>query len=246
MIPIRDDAPRFCTPYVNYFLVATNVVVFIGEMLLPPRQREALLFQLGFLPVKVTALLSGIHHIKAYGFVFPVSPDTALLPVLTSMFLHATWLHLIFNMWALWIFGDNIEDYLGHFRYLIFYFLSGVGAAALHYAINSGSTLPTVGASGAIAGVMGAYLILYPSARVLTLVPLLFFITFINLPAWLVLGFWFVAQFLSGTATAIAPSSQASGGVAVWAHVGGFLCGIGLIKLFPKRPRRFRVGAWYG
>jgi hypothetical protein len=245
MIPIRDDAPRFCTPYVNYFLVAINVVVFIFEKL-HPRQLDALMFQFGFVPVKVTALLSGIQRVNAHGFVYHVSPDTALLPVLTSMFLHASWLHLIFNMWALWIFGDNVEDYLGHFRYLVFYFLTGTGAAALHYAINSRSALPTVGASGAIAGVMGAYLILYPSAKVLTLVPLLFFITFINLPAWLVLGFWFLAQFLSGTATAIAPSASTSGGVAVWAHVGGFLCGIGLIKLFPKRPRRLRVGAWYG
>jgi membrane associated rhomboid family serine protease len=244
MIPIRDDAPRFGTPYVNYVLVAINVFVFLSEAALPPRQREALLFQLGFVPLKVTALLNGVHHVSTHGFLFHISPDAALLPVLTSMFLHASWLHLIFNMWGLWIFGDNVEDYLGHFRYLLFYLLTGTGAAALHYALNSGSTLPTVGASGAIAGVMGAYLVLFPSARVLTLVPLLFFITFINLPAWLVLGFWFVAQFLSGTATAIAPASQAAGGVAVWAHVGGFLCGIGLIKLFPRRPRRYHFGAW--
>jgi membrane associated rhomboid family serine protease len=175
----------------------------------------------------------------------PVTLDTAFLPVLTSMFLHASWLHLIFNMWALWIFGDNVEDYLGHFWYLVFYFVSGIGAATLHYFLNYGSGLPSVGASGAIAGVMGAYLVLFPSARVLTLVPLFVFITFINLPAWLVLGYWFVAQFLSGAATAIAYSNQTSGGVAFWAHVGGFLTGVSLTKLFPSRPRRYKFGPRY-
>jgi membrane associated rhomboid family serine protease len=241
MIPIRDDAPRFSTPYVNYFIMAANVIVFLFEVLLPPPQRDVLMFQFGFLPAKVTALLSGVHQISTHGVVLPVTSDTAFVPVFTSMFLHASWLHLIFNMWALWIFGDNIEDYLGHFRYLIFYFLSGTGAAALHYVLNAGSGIPSVGASGAIAGVMGAYLVLYPSARVLTLVPI-GFIFFIHLPAWLVLGYWFVAQFLSGAATAIAYSNQTSGGVAFWAHVGGFLSGIGLIKLFPTRPRRYRFG----
>jgi membrane associated rhomboid family serine protease len=246
MIPIRDDAPRFGTPYVNYFLIAANVVVFLFEVLLPPPQREALMFQFGFLPAKVTALLAGMHTIDTQGLVMHVTADSALVPVLTSMFLHASWLHLIFNMWWLWIFGDNVEDYLGHFRYLLFYLLAGLGAATLHYLLNTSSGVPSVGASGAIAGVMGAYLVLFPTARVLTLVPLIVFITFIHLPAWLVLGFWFVLQFLSGAATSIAYSNQTSGGVAFWAHVGGFLSGIGLIKLFPTRPRRYKVGAWYG
>ena len=236
MIPIRDDAPRFGTPYVNYLLVALNVVVFLFELTLRPAARDALMFQFGFVPAHLTTLIAG-HSMHA---------DVALVPVLTSMFMHASWLHLIFNMWALWIFGDNIEDYLGHFRYLMFYFLSGLGAAALHYLMNANSRIPSVGASGAIAGVMGAYLILFPSARVLTLVPLFVFITFVNLPAWLVLGYWFIVQFLSGAATAIAYSSQTTGGVAFWAHIGGFLAGIGLIKLFPTRPRRYRFGAWYG
>jgi membrane associated rhomboid family serine protease len=235
MIPIRDDAPRFSTPYVNYFIMAANVVVFLFELSLPEPLRNRLMFQFGFVPEKLTALISGAHQISTHGV------DAAFVPIFTSMFMHASWLHLIFNMWALWIFGDNIEDYLGHFRYLIFYFLSGTGAAALHYVLNAGSGIPSVGASGAIAGVMGAYLVLYPSARVLTLVPI-GFIFFIHLPAWLVLGYWFVAQFLSGAATAIAYSNQTSGGVAFWAHVGGFLSGIGLIKLFPTRPRRYRFG----
>jgi membrane associated rhomboid family serine protease len=244
MIPIRDDAPRFGTPYVNYFLLAANTVVFLFERMLSAWQRNLLVFEFGFIPAKVTALLGGVHHISTRGLHLAVTPDTALVPVLTSMFLHASWLHLIFNMWALWIFGDNVEDYLGHFWYLVFYLLSGCGGAILHYVFNSGSGIPSVGASGAIAGVMGAYLILYPSARVLTLVPLLFFFTFIHLPAWLVLGYWFLVQFLSGAATAIAYSSQTSGGIAVWAHVGGFATGATLIKLFPSRPRRYRFGNW--
>jgi membrane associated rhomboid family serine protease len=246
MIPIRDDAPRFSTPYVNYFLIAVNVVVFLFEVALPSPLRNRLMFQFGFLPVRVTALLQGVHyvHVNSAGLLLPVTPQSALLPVLTSMFIHASWLHLIFNMWWLWIFGDNVEDYLGHFFYVVFYLLAGGGAALLHYALNAGSALPSVGASGAIAGVMGAFLILFPSARVLTLVPIIFFFTFINLPAWLILGYWFVLQFLSGTATAIAYSHQTGGGVAFWAHVGGFITGIALIKLFPTRPRRYRFSTW--
>jgi membrane associated rhomboid family serine protease len=167
-----------------------------------------------------------------------VSLVSAFLPLLTSMFLHASWLHVIFNMWALWIFGDNVEDYLGHFRYLGFYLVSGLIAGAVHILFNWGSPVPTVGASGAIAGVMGAYFLLFPSARVLTLVP--FFFVFLTwLPAWIILGYWFVVQFLSGAATAVAYSNQTTGGVAVWAHVGGFIAGLAMIKLLPSRPQRF-------
>jgi membrane associated rhomboid family serine protease len=233
MIPLRDDAPRFGTPYVNYFLIGLNLLVFIFEVLLPPAARETLIFQFGFVPGKVTALLHGGPSITTEG---------ALVPVFTSMFLHASWLHVISNMWVLWIFGDNIEGHLGHFPYLLFYLLSGVFASVLHTLFNTGSAIPSVGASGAIAGVMGAYFVLFPSARVLTLVPFLF-IFFLWLPAWIVLGYWFVAQFLSGTATSIARASQ-SGGIAFWAHVGGFIAGIVMIKLFPSRPRRFRYDAW--
>jgi membrane associated rhomboid family serine protease len=235
MIPIRDDAPRFGTPYVTYFLVAINSLVFLFELALAPPSRNALMYQFGIVPAHITSWVT-THR---------VPPEVALLPVLTSMFLHASWLHLIFNMWALWIFGDNIEDYLGHFRYMIFYLLSGTAAAGLHTLLNPGSQVPSVGASGAIAGVMGAYLVLFPSARVLTLLPLFVFVTFVHLPAWLVLGYWFVAQFLSGAATSIAYAHQTSGGgVAFWAHVGGFVAGIGLIKLFPTRPRRYRLTTW--
>jgi membrane associated rhomboid family serine protease len=233
MIPIRDDAPRYSTPYVNYFLLALNVLVFLFEVFLPDPARNAFIFQFGVVPAKITGLVRGAPGINA---------EMAFVPILTGMFMHASWLHLISNMWVLYIFGDNIEDYLGHFRYLLFYLFTGVAAAFLHTAFNPLSRIPSVGASGAIAGVMGAYFVLFPSARVLTLVPFLF-VFFIWLPAWIVLGYWIVTQFLSGAATAIAYSSQTSGGIAFWAHVGGFAAGIALIKLFPSRPRRFRYDA---
>ena len=230
MIPIRDDTPRYSTPYVNYFLIALNVLVFLFEISLAPPTRQAFIFQFGVTPVRVLGAL-GMASVNV--------PHASAVPLLTSMFLHASWLHLIGNMWVLWIFGDNIEDYLGHFPYLIFYLVSGFAASALHILLNSSSNVPSVGASGAIAGIMGAYFLLFPSARVLTLVPLIMFFTFIWLPAWIVLGYWFVLQFLSGAATAIAYSNSTSGGgIAFWAHVGGFVAGLVMIKLMPQRLNR--------
>lgn len=226
MIPIRDDAPKYSTPYVTYLLIALNLLIFMFELLLGSDDRNAFVMQFGVLPAKIPAAF----HPGA-----SVSVASAFLPLLTSMFLHASWLHVIFNMWALWIFGDNVEDYLGHFRYLGFYLASGLIAGAVHILFNWGSPVPTVGASGAIAGVMGAYFLLFPSARVLTF----FFVFLAWVPAWIILGYWFVVQFLSGAATTIAYSNQSAGGVAVWAHVGGFIAGLAMIKLLPSRPQRF-------
>jgi hypothetical protein len=238
MIPLKDDQPRYSTPYVNYFLIALNTVIFIMELMIGSRGQSRLndlMFTFGMVPAQVTSALGG------HG---PAGLAGAFIPILTSMFLHASWLHIIGNMWVLYIFGDNIEDYLGHFPYLIFYLVAGFAAAVTHILLNLGSSVPTVGASGAIAGVMGAYFLLYPKARVLTLVPLIIFFTFWWLPAWIVLGYWFLIQFLSGTATAIAYSNQTTGGIAVWAHVGGFVAGIVMIKVFPQRARRYRYGTW--
>src|SRR5579864_8535490 len=229
MIPIRDDVPKYTTPYVNYFLVGLNVLVFLFEIALAPGNRNVFIMQLGIVPANVTGWLGGAPGVNL---------SSAFMPIFTSMFLHASWLHLIFNMWALWIFGDNVEDYLGHFSYLAFYLTSGILAGVAHIVFNLHSNVPSVGASGAIAGVMGAYFLLFPSARVLTLVPFFFFF-FTWLPAWVVLGYWFVVQFLSGAATSIAYSHQTSGGVAFWAHVGGFVSGLALIKLFPARAPRY-------
>ncbi|MGH9509163.1 MAG: rhomboid family intramembrane serine protease [Terriglobales bacterium] len=235
MIPLRDDAPRLATPYMTWFLLALNVVAFLFELSLQPGNRTAFFFQFGVVPDNITGALAGTGG---------MSTQAVFVPVLTSMFLHASWLHLLSNMMALWIFGDNIEGYLGHFRYLLFYLGCGVLAAAIHVLFNPSSPVPTVGASGAIAGVMGAYFLLFPSARVLTLVPLLvvFFTTW--LPAWLVLGYWFVVQFLGGAATSLATGSQSAGGIAFWAHVGGFVAGVAMIKMMPQRPQRFRYRDW--
>jgi membrane associated rhomboid family serine protease len=231
MIPVRDDQPRFSTPYVTYFLIGLNLVIFLFEAALTPESFKALLYQLGMVPANITGLLAGAR----LGLV------AAFLPTLTSMFLHGSWMHVIGNMWFLWIFGDNIEDYLGHFKYLLFYLLSGLGAAFAQVILNPHSRVPTVGASGAIAGVLGAYFLLYPRAKVLIWFPIFFFF---YLPAWVTLGYWFAMQFVSGAATSIANYSETSGGVAFWAHVGGFVAGIVLIKLFPERPRRYRYGTW--
>ncbi len=222
MIPIRDDAPKSGTPYVTYVLIALNTFVFLFEWSLSPYSLGQFIFQFGVIPAEFTSR-------------FQLSNS---LPLFSSMFLHGSWLHLIGNMLALWIFGDNIEDHLGSFRYLVLYLTSGIVASILHIAFNQNSTIPSVGASGAIAGVMGAYFLLFPRARVLTFIPLPFF--WVWLPAWIVLGYWFLGEFLSGAATSIASTANTStaGGVAVWAHVGGFIAGITLIKLFPaKRPR---------
>ena len=238
MIPIRDDQPRFSTPYVTYFIIALNAVVFLFELSVGTQGHRALnglIYQFGVVPQHFELAVQGSHKYDLPG---------QSLTILTSMFLHGGWLHIIFNMWFLWIFGDNIEDHLGHFSYLVFYLVSGFAAAVTHILLNMNSTAPTVGASGAIAGVMGAYVVLYPKARVLTLVPLIVFFTFWWLPAWVFLGYWFVLQFLSGTAMSIAETSSSAGGVAFWAHVGGFVAGVVLIKLLPERRGRYRYAAW--
>ena len=237
MIPIRDDQPRFSTPYVTYFIIALNALVFLFELSVGAQSDRALnglIYHFGVVPEHFERALAGSSTLSVPGL---------LLTILTSMFLHGGWLHIIGNMWFLWIFGDNIEDHIGHFPYLMFYLVSGFVASLTHILLNPASNVPSVGASGAIAGVMGAYFVLYPRARVLTLVPLIIFFTFWWLPAWIFLGFWFVLQFLSGTAS-IAVTSQNTGGIAFWAHVGGFVAGIVLIKILPERKRRYRYAAW--
>lgn len=232
MIPLRDDQPRFSTPYVTYFLIGLNLVAFLFEATLTPQNFKALLYQLGMVPANITGFLAGAGRMGLMA---------AFLPTLTSMFLHGSWMHVIGNMWFLWIFGDNIEDHLGHFKYLLFYLLCGLGAAFAQVILNPHSIVPTVGASGAIAGVLGAYFLLYPQAKVLIWFPILFLF---YLPAWVTLGYWFAMQFVSGAATSLASYSDTRGGVAFWAHVGGFVAGIILIKLIPERPRRYRYGTW--
>ena len=228
MIPLRDANPSHHTPLVTILLIAANLGAFLYELSLPPQGLEQLVFQLGVIPSRLTS--------------FPAHPEIgfgdAYLPLLTSMFLHGGWLHLLGNMWFLWIFGDNIEDRLGSVRFLLFYMVCGLGAGLAHALLNPGSTIPTIGASGAVAGVLGGYFILFPTAKVLTLVPF-FFLILAELPAWLILLYWFVIQFFSGTLALTAARSEA-GGVAWWAHVGGFVLGAILVRLVERR-RRIRV-----
>jgi len=212
--------------------------VFLFELSIGAEGQRALnafVFQFGVVPVHFERALAGAG---------PYTLATTWPTILTSMFLHGGWLHIIGNMWFLWIFGDNIEDHLGHFRYLLFYLACGIAAAVTHIVFNLSSNEPTVGASGAIAGVMGAYVILYPRARVLTLVVLIVFFTFWWIPAWVFLGYWFLIQFLSGAAMSIAETSRSTGGVAFWAHVGGFVTGVLLIKILPQRADRHRYSTW--
>lgn len=224
MIPLKDDAPRYTVPFVTILLIVANCLIFFYQVSLGPRLDQRLVMQYGMIPARVEAALNR-------GTV-PVGP--ALEPFFTSMFLHSGWLHLIGNMWFLWIFGDNVEDALGHFGYLIFYLTCGIFAGITHTFFSWGSRVPAIGASGAIAGVMGAYIIFYPRAKVLTLVPLIIFFFTVRLPAWVILGYWFLLQFVSGVGSI---GVQTSGGVAVWAHVGGFVLGA-VIAFLIHRPQR--------
>jgi membrane associated rhomboid family serine protease len=232
MIPLRDDQPTFSTPYINYFLIVVNFLVFAWELSVSHYALDSYMMEFGVVPHHTLAVLTGHLHAPA---------AAAILPLFTSLFLHASFFHVAGNMLFLWIFGDNVEDYLGHFTYLVFYLLSGVAASLTHILINQASRAPTVGASGAIAGVLGAYFILYPRARVLVWFPPIFFF---HVPAWLMLGYWFLMNFLSGTATAVAATSRNSGGIAFWAHIGGFVAGVIMINIFQERPQRYRYGTW--
>jgi membrane associated rhomboid family serine protease len=211
-IPLKDLNPHRTHPVINTLLILTNVIVFLYQfsqkLTLTPHQYELFQNVYATIPARIPAFLHG--H---------TSFEIAFLPLVTSMFLHANLLHLGGNMLFLWIFGDNVEDYFGHFGYLLFYFVCGIGAGLLHIAFNYHSVVPALGASGAISGVMGAYAILYPRAQVLTLV----LIFFIPLPAFIILGYWFFLQFAAGVSSV---GVAATGGVAVWAHVGGFLLGM--------------------
>ena len=225
MLPLRDDQPRYSTPFVTYFLIGLNLLIFLFESALDAGSLKNLVYQFGVVPAHFTALLAGP----------PQYPLVAVvLPFFTSMFLHGSWMHVIGNMWFLYIFGDNVEDYLGHFKYLVFYLVAGILAMGAQVATDPLSHVPTLGASGAIAGVLGAYFILYPRARVLTW----FFVFIIYIPAWIILGYWFAFQFLSGAATSLVYEGKSVGGVAFWAHVGGFIAGAIMIKIFPPRSRR--------
>jgi membrane associated rhomboid family serine protease len=229
MIPIRDNVPRQNTPIATWLLILINGVIFVFELMMPQPTLERFFYLFGIVPARFT------HPDWASWVGFPIDN---YWPFLTSMFLHGGWLHIIGNMWALWIFGDNVEDRMGPVRFVIFYLLCGLAAGVVHIVTNADSTIPTVGASGAIAGVMGAYFLLFPFARIVVLIPVFFFPFFFELPAVIYLGFWALSQLFSGTLALV--DENAVGGVAWWAHVGGFIAGIGLQFLFVRRGRAYR------
>jgi membrane associated rhomboid family serine protease len=216
-IPLKDLNPQRSFPVANVALILTNVAVFVYQLTLPPHAFQTFVLANATIPERFPDALTGHLPLQA-----------AFLPLVTSMFLHGGIAHILGNMLFLWVFGDNVEDFYGHFTYPLFYLVCGIGAGLLHVLFNWNSTLPSLGASGAISGVMGAYLVLYPRARILTLV----FIFLIPIPAVVILVLWFVLQFASGVSSL---GMAASGGVAWWAHVGGFLLGMGITNLARRR-----------
>lgn len=208
MIPLRDETRSQRRPFVTWLLIAANIAVFILQL----RDPHGMMEQYALYPAR---LIRGDQ----------------LYAILSSMFMHGGIAHILGNMWFLYIFGDNVEDVLGHFRYILFYLLAGVCGALLQVLVSSHSTIPMVGASGAISGVLGAYLVLFPGARILTLLPIFIFIQFVNIPAWIFLGYWILIQVLSGMG-----APRTGGGVAFFAHIGGFAFGF-LVALFARRRR---------
>ncbi len=216
MFPLRDTQPSYSRPVVTIILIAVNLLVFLFEFSLDDYSRN--------------------QFIALYG----LTPDNfGIVNIFTSMFIHGGWLHVLGNMWFLWIFGDNIEDILGHAKFLLFYLLCGVAAALTQTVMTAGSRVPMVGASGAIAGVMGAYMLKFPRARIETLVFIFIFFTRIDVPAWLMLIYWFAVQFFSGVGS-IGYSQASQGGTAFFAHIGGFLTGMALVNLMGARERYYR------
>jgi membrane associated rhomboid family serine protease len=242
MFPIRDDNPSFLTPYATYTIIALTVAAWIllqGLGMEPALSGS--ICRLGLIPGEL------LQTVPA-GARFPVGPNSVCIlgdasswyTPLTSMFMHGGWLHIVGNLWFLWIFGNNVEDAMGHARFVVFYLLCGLAAAAAQTLADPGSVLPMVGASGAIGGVMGAYVLLYPRVQVHLLVVFGFYATTIAVPAFFMLGYWFLVQLLSGWA-----STATEGGVAFWAHVGGFVAGGVLVLLF-RNPRLLERHPYYG
>jgi len=225
MLPLRDTIRSYSFPIINLILIGINAAVFLFEVSLSPTALDRFIFAFGMVPAQLN--LTNPQALLA-------NPG-ALITLATHMFLHGGWVHFLSNMWILFIFGDNVEDRMGSGRYLFFYLLSGLASGILQAVVDPGSRIPAIGASGAIAGVLGAYFILFPGARIVTLIPIFLFPWFIEVPALLYLGFWFISQLFSGIAALNVQSAAGMGGVAWWAHIGGFLFGVFLYRLFTPR-----------
>jgi membrane associated rhomboid family serine protease len=239
MIPISDENPVLTRTYVNWALLATifGVWLLVQRGGLEPQALMASVCNYGLVPGELTGrspLGTAVPLGEGLACVVDDEMVNWLTPI-TSMFLHGGWMHILGNALFLWVFGNNIEDSMGHGRFLAFYLLCGLAAAAAHLVVEPASPIPTVGASGAISGVLGAYLVLYPRVRVKTIVPIFVFFTVLRLPAWGILLLWFAYQLLGGLPQLLQVRPEASGGVAFWAHIGGFLAGVLLVKPFENR-----------
>jgi membrane associated rhomboid family serine protease len=245
VFPYHDENVTLRTPLVTYLIVALNVLVwFVVQGAGSPLELARSVCNLGLIPGELTlSVPPGTRFPMGDGLVCLTDPGRQVSHVLTSMFLHGSWMHLLGNMWFLWLFGNNVEDSMGRGRFVVFYLLCGIAAALMQVVTSPHSVIPMVGASGAISGVMGAYLVLYPRVRVHCLVFLGFFITTVALPAWTMLLYWLGLQFVSGLFGLL---STEGGGVAFWAHVGGFVAGMALVKVFanPEMVREHREGDW--
>ncbi len=232
MIPLRDTVRSRCTPWMTWALIGANTLVFLFQSALPPDALERFVYLFGMVPARYTSP----GWARWFGL-----PAGTLWPFVTHMFLHGNLAHLLGNMWTLWIFGDNVEDRMGPFRFLLFYLLGGLAAALAQFAMTIHSRVPMVGASGAVAGVLGAYFIMFPRSRVLTIVPIFFYPLFVEIPAVTYLLVWFVSQLWAGMLHTLAPVSI--GGIAWCAHIGGFVFGL-LAHPFFASPRRCAERAW--
>jgi membrane associated rhomboid family serine protease len=226
MIPLKVNTPKEGTPFILWILVAINGIVFLFEDSLAPAALGRF--------IRLYAVVPARYHLFHWTS-FSELPAHRYWALVTYMFIHGGWLHIIGNMWFLWIFGASVEDRMGHLRFLVFYLLCGIGAVIAYMTLAPGSPIPTLGASGAISGVMGAYILLYPRARVLTLIPVFFLPLFVQIPAIFFVGIWFIFQVLAGTMSFLTPRIE--GGVAWWAHVGGLVIGMLLLPLFRERSR---------
>lgn len=226
MFPLRDNIQSRYTPYAARIIIGLNTLVYLFGLTLPKQEMVKIFYLLGVVPGRYA------HPAWAEWMGYP---ETGFIPFITHMFLHSGFLHFISNMWILWVFADNVEDVMGPFRFAVFYILCGLVALGGHMIFNLHSAVPVIGASGAIAGVMGAYMLLYPRAKVLTLVPIFIFPFFFDLPAIMFLGLWFFIQIFSGLASSV--SSQSVSGVAWWAHAFGFLAGFALLFVFRNKKR---------
>ncbi len=244
MFPIRDDNPHYLTPYATYTIVALNVFAWIFVQGLGSEPSLSLsVCQLGLLPGELLQTVpAGVSIQVGPNMLCQITDSSSWLSVISHMFLHGGWMHIIGNMWFLWIFGNNVEDSMGHMRFIAFYLLCGLAAAGLQILSNPASIIPMVGASGAIGGVMGAYVLLYPRVTVQMLVVLGFYVTTIAVPAFWMLGYWLLLQIIGG----ISSFGRTEGGVAFWAHIGGFIAGALLILIFqnPKLVRRHPYHGW--